>query len=344
MKYLFCLSLVILFSISLDAQAPKTFKYQAVLRDANGQIRANQNVALQLSIIEGEATNTPVYTETHNVNTNLIGLVNVNVGTGTTTDDFGNINWSKGSHFLKVSVDGTEFGTSQLLSVPYSLYANEAGNAFSGDYNDLSNKPNFSETDPVYSGSPASNITDAGSGSVITTAEREKLDSSIIVSGAVQEGNLLTYDGNNWIAKDLILSTNNSGANASINIEQPFLGMNYIIAMEGTFPSRNSVTPFIGEIIMFAGNFAPRGWQLCNGQLLPINQHVALFSIIGIEYGGDGRTTFALPDLRGRVPLGTGTGSGLNPRSLGQKGGAQNIILVPNQMPTHNHTITVKGN
>ncbi|KAA3622298.1 MAG: phage tail protein [Bacteroidetes bacterium] len=83
--------------------------------------------------------------------------------------------------------------------------------------------------------------------------------------------------------------------------------------------------PFIGEITMFAGNFAPRGWALCNGQLLPISEHTALFSLIGTYYGGDGRTTFALPDLRGRVAIHPGTGPDLSTYSLGQTGGTEKV-------------------
>lgn len=86
-----------------------------------------------------------------------------------------------------------------------------------------------------------------------------------------------------------------------------------------------SSDPFIGEITMFAGNFAPRGWAFCNGQLLPISQYSALFSLLGTTYGGDGRTTFALPDLRGRTPIHAGTGPGLNPHRLGSKGGSELI-------------------
>ena len=91
----------------------------------------------------------------------------------------------------------------------------------------------------------------------------------------------------------------------------------------GVFPSRNQSDPFIGEIIMFAGNFAPRGWAFCDGQLLPISQNSALFSILGTTYGGDGRTTFGLPDLRGRVPIGPRTGPGLTAYRLGEKGGSE---------------------
>ena len=95
--------------------------------------------------------------------------------------------------------------------------------------------------------------------------------------------------------------------------------------------------PLIGEIRLFAGNFAPRGWALCDGQLLAINQRQALFSILGTMYGGDGRTTFGLPDLRGRVPVHAGEGPGLTKRSLGQKGGAETHVLTVHEMPSHAH-------
>ncbi len=95
--------------------------------------------------------------------------------------------------------------------------------------------------------------------------------------------------------------------------------------------------PFIGEIRMFAGTFAPRGWALCDGQLLSISQNEALFSLFGTTYGGDGRTTFALPDARGRVALHQGTGPGLSPRPLGQKAGVEDVTIIENQLPVHTH-------
>lgn len=95
--------------------------------------------------------------------------------------------------------------------------------------------------------------------------------------------------------------------------------------------------PFIGQVSMFAGNFAPRGWAFCDGQLLPISQNQALFSILGTTYGGDGRTTFALPDLRGRAPIHEGRGPGLTPRSLGQRLGSESTTLTVSQMPSHAH-------
>ena len=95
--------------------------------------------------------------------------------------------------------------------------------------------------------------------------------------------------------------------------------------------------PFVGEIRMFAGNFAPRGWALCDGQLLAISSNDALFSLLGTIYGGDGRTTFSLPDLRGRLPIHRGSGPGLSERRLGSKGGSESETLTVNQMPHHNH-------
>ena len=99
--------------------------------------------------------------------------------------------------------------------------------------------------------------------------------------------------------------------------------------------------PFIAQIMLFGGNFAPRGWAFCDGQLLPISSNSALFSIIGTAYGGDGRTTFALPDLRGRVPMHAGTGPGLTPRQIGQTVGVEGVALTEAQMPAHSHAVNV---
>ena len=98
-------------------------------------------------------------------------------------------------------------------------------------------------------------------------------------------------------------------------------------------------SPFIGQIMIFAGNFAPVGWALCDGRLLEISDNEPLFRVIGTTYGGDGTVTFALPDLRGRVPLGDGAGPGLSSYQLGQKVGAESVALTPTQMPSHAHPV-----
>jgi microcystin-dependent protein len=100
-------------------------------------------------------------------------------------------------------------------------------------------------------------------------------------------------------------------------------------------------SPFLGEIVLFAGNFAPRSWAFCAGQVLAISQNTALFSILGTTYGGNGQTTFALPDLRSRVPVGQGQGPGLSSYSLGQQAGDESITLTVNEMPAHSHAATV---
>src|SRR3954469_3880608 len=97
--------------------------------------------------------------------------------------------------------------------------------------------------------------------------------------------------------------------------------------------------PFLSEIKIASFNFPPKGWALCNGQFLPINQNQALFSLLGTTYGGNGQTTFALPDLRGRVPLSQGQGPGLSSYSLGEQGGVENVTLISQQMPQHNHLV-----
>src|SRR5881227_3868311 len=95
--------------------------------------------------------------------------------------------------------------------------------------------------------------------------------------------------------------------------------------------------PYVGEIRMFAGNFAPAGWMFCEGQLLPISEYETLFNLIGTTYGGDGQSTFALPDLQSRTTLHMGGGPGLSPRILGESGGVEQVTLTLNQYPAHSH-------
>jgi microcystin-dependent protein len=97
--------------------------------------------------------------------------------------------------------------------------------------------------------------------------------------------------------------------------------------------------PFVAEIRPFAFNFAPIGWAMCNGQLMPISQNTALFSLIGTQFGGNGTSNFALPNLQGAVPMGQGNGPGLTPRVIGERGGEENVTLLSTQMPDHNHAM-----
>jgi microcystin-dependent protein len=103
------------------------------------------------------------------------------------------------------------------------------------------------------------------------------------------------------------------------------------------FKTKTIMDQMMAQIMMFGGNFAPRGWAFCEGQILSIAQYQALFSLLGTQYGGDGRTTFALPDLRGRTPISPGQGPGLSNIVIGQKGGAEQVSLTVLNLPSHNH-------
>lgn len=117
----------------------------------------------------------------------------------------------------------------------------------------------------------------------------------------------------------------------------------FIFITTASLSNGQSQEGFLGEVKMFAGNFAPRGWAKCDGQLLAISSNPALFSILGTMYGGDGRTTFALPDFRGRTAVGTGTGPGLSPVTQGSRFGTQSNTLNILQLPVHNHTFSISA-
>ena len=101
--------------------------------------------------------------------------------------------------------------------------------------------------------------------------------------------------------------------------------------------------PFLAEIRIFTGNFAPRGWLFCHGQLVSIAQNTALFSLVGTTYGGNGQTTFGIPDLRGRTPIGAGNGPALSPRVLGEMSGVETVTLNSTQIPQHTHALNASA-
>ncbi len=127
------------------------------------------------------------------------------------------------------------------------------------------------------------------------------------------------------------------------NLTEMILGAALFILLGIPSPSLAAAEPFVGEIMMFGGNFCPRGWANADGQLLQVNQNDALFSLLGTMYGGDGRTTFGLPDLRGRVPLHVGQGPGLTNRRQGSRGGKENHALNIAEMPKHQHALNASN-
>ena len=145
---------------------------------------------------------------------------------------------------------------------------------------------------------------------------------SIAFNPGTALGDLISWDGVNWINKQ------RAPIHFSHNVShmQPALAVNYCISLFGIYPTQND-QPFVGEIKIFGFNFDPLGWVYCNGQLLSIANNDVLFSLIGTTYGGDGQNTFAVPDLRGRLPIQRGSGAGLTPRIIGEKGGSESQVI-----------------
>jgi microcystin-dependent protein len=142
---------------------------------------------------------------------------------------------------------------------------------------------------------------------------------NISLNAGTTTGDLITWDGTNWINMQPAVQH----FNITVDNRQPWVTINYCIALQGIYPSQSSLDPYVSEIDIFSFNFAPNGYALCNGQLLAINQNAALFSLIGTFYGGNGTSNFALPNLQGRVPVHMGQGAGLSNYILGQQGGTE---------------------
>jgi len=141
---------------------------------------------------------------------------------------------------------------------------------------------------------------------------------TISLNPGTKAGDLITWDGENWVNMQPAVQH----FNITADNRQPYLAVNYCIALVGVFPSRNSSEPFLSEIEVYSFNFSPKGFALCNGQLMPINQNQALFSLLGTNYGGNGSTNFALPNLQGRVAMHMG-----NSWVLGQTGGSETATI-----------------
>ena len=177
-------------------------------------------------------------------------------------------------------------------------------------------------------------VTDAGTGHILgwsgsafvpaanltaTTPLAVSATNVVSLNAGTNVGDLITWDGTNWVNMQPAVQH----FSLVIDNRQPYLTVNYCIAMNGIFPSRSDATPFVSQIQIFPFNFAPVGWALCNGQLISISQNTALFSLLGTNYGGDGRSTFQLPNMQGRVSMDAGNGAGLSSFFQGQTGGTE---------------------
>jgi microcystin-dependent protein len=143
------------------------------------------------------------------------------------------------------------------------------------------------------------------------------------INAGTLSGDLLTWDGDNWVNTQPAIQH----FKFTVDNHQPYLVINYVIGLFGIYPSQSDATePYVGEIYMMGCNFAPTGFALCDGQLLAISQYATVFNLIGTTYGGDGQTTFALPNLQGRVPIHQGS-NGTSTYVMGQLGGSETMIF-----------------
>jgi microcystin-dependent protein len=163
---------------------------------------------------------------------------------------------------------------------------------------------------------PAGNLTAVTPLSVSATNQ-------VSLNAGTASGQLITWDGANWVS----MAPAVQHFSFTDDNRQPWLAVNFCIALEGIFPSRSDAEPFVSQIELFAFNFTPTGWAACNGQLLSISSNTALFSLVGTYYGGNGTSTFGLPDLRGRAALGMGQGPGLSLFNPGQTGGTESTTI-----------------
>jgi microcystin-dependent protein len=152
-----------------------------------------------------------------------------------------------------------------------------------------------------------------------TTPLTVSATNKVALNGGTNAGDLITWDGANWVN----MQPATQHFSFAVDNHQPYLVMNYCIALQGIFPARSDSEPFVSQIQLFPFNFAPTGWALCNGQLLAISQNTALFSLLGTTFGGNGTSNFALPDLQGRVALNLGNGPGLQQYIEGEAGGVE---------------------
>jgi microcystin-dependent protein len=251
-----------------------------------------------------------------------------------------------GVAFDDTQVLTTKTWTSSKINTVLATKANISSLALiatSGAYSDITGKPTtlsgYGITDAMSTSHAANGITSTNISNWNTAVAwgNHATQGYVKNSSPTVAGNLMTFDGTNWVSKNLVISA--AGNGQPVSIMQPYLTLNYCIALQGIFPSRNSGDPFLGEIELYGFNFEPRGFAFCNGQIMSIAQNTALFALLGTTYGGNGQTTFALPDLRGRVAVQLGQGPGLSDFQIGQTGGSETITLTIGNIPAHTHTV-----
>ena len=395
MKKLFTLLASITLSVMLFSQAPQSFSYQTVIRDASWQVLSNQNISLEISIIEDVLNGTAIYTESHSATTNELGLVNLSIGDGgVMSGSWSNIDWGNHTYFIEVAVDitgGTSYivmGTTQLRSVPYALYAEASGSMLPGPAGangiDGTNGVDGNDGAPGATGpqgpigltgpAGANGIdgTDGATGAqgIQGVPGNDGNDGATGAIGLTGPAGANGIDGNDGATGPIGLTgpagangidgTNGldgaPGADGVDGIDGIDAVVNYdslanLISVDSTFITTvgggiGGGLP-VGVIQAYAGANTPSDWLFCDGSLISRTTYANLFTVIGESYGsGDGSTTFNLPDLRGRVPVGKDDMGGnsayilsTNGNILGYSAGEDMHTLTVDEMPYHEHQV-----
>ncbi len=232
----------------------------------------------------------------------------------------------KASEVLQMKRKTLSGGFAILLSLFLSLSA----------FGQTSLPNTFSEGQPALATEVNENFTALRDG--LNAVEANDL---IGLNPATLDGAVIAWEANQSTWINQTLSTQGVGGNQAFSVRGPYSTIHCIIALAGVYPSRSQSDPFIGQISWFGGSFAPRNWTFCDGQLLAINSNDALYSLLGTNFGGDGRTTFGVPDMRGRAPIHAGQGPGLSNYRLGDEGGSEWHLLNTLQLPFHSHPVIV---
>jgi len=321
MKRIITYLTIILFAAGTYAQSSGLLSYQAVIRDIDQALVTNQTVGMQISILSGSVTGTLVYSETQTPTTNINGLVSLEIGSAV---GFDTITWANGPYFVKVEIDptgGTSYsisGTTQLQSVPFSLYAQSAYEVDGDPTNELQNI--YLQQDTM--------IVLTNGGFVVLPAEEDPIFAASVAAG------ITVIDTASWNSNVPVWSQNGNDAyydtgNVGIGTSVPGQALTVTGTVESTtggfmFPdgtvqttaaSANSILP-TGLIVPFAGDTSsvPSGWMLCDGTIIDRTTYANLFNVIGQSFGdGDGSTTFNLPDFRGMFLRGVDNGAGRDP-------------------------------